>query len=95
MTIAITGNNNHGPIIDYNDITLSLTDQAVPTSAALDCPRRDTGQEYLSEWTAPAIGSDGNNYIVTWRFWTAKDEEPEDNSFDWDNADCVHMVKQL
>ena len=40
------------------------------------------GEEYLSEWHASAMGQDGYDYVVTWRFETVKGEEPEDDS-DW------------
>ena len=38
------------------------------------------GDEYISEWSAPAIDQDGEEYVVRWRFDAIKGQEPEDGS---------------
>lgn len=39
------------------------------------------GEEYISEWSAPAIGEDGEEYVVVWRFLAIKGQKAEDDSF--------------
>lgn len=48
------------------------------------------GEEYVSEWSAPAIGTDGNEYVVRWQFDAVKGQEPEDDG-DWP-WDEIHEV---
>ena len=48
------------------------------------------GEEYISEWSAPAIGQDGEEYVVRWQFDAIKGEEPKDDG-DWP-WDEVHEV---
>ena len=37
------------------------------------------GEEYISEWSASAIGEDGEEYVVVWQFDVVKGQEPEDD----------------
>lgn len=49
------------------------------------------GEEYISEWTAPAVDRDGNEYTVSWHFNVVKGEEPEDGSYyDWYDVTDVY-----
>ncbi len=44
------------------------------------------GEEYTAEWSAPAIGEDGYEYVVRWRFAEVKCAEREPDSLDWDDV---------
>lgn len=41
------------------------------------------GETYTTEYSAPAIGEDGEEYVVRWRFEVVKDEEPDADTLDW------------
>jgi hypothetical protein len=47
------------------------------------------GEEYVAEYSAPAIGQDGEEYVVTWRFDLINGSEPEDDGLDWDTVYSV------
>ena len=49
----------------------------------------ETFDEYTTEYSAPAMGKDGNEYDFRWQFDVIKAEEPADEDHDWDN---VHNV---
>lgn len=56
-------------------------------------PHLQDGDEYISEWSAPAIGEDGEEYVVVWRFDAVKGQEPEDDSnWPWGNVHSVEVV---
>lgn len=44
------------------------------------------GEEYTAEWSAPAMGEDGYEYVVRWRFAEVKCAEREPDSLDWDEV---------
>lgn len=44
------------------------------------------GEEYTSEWSAPAMGEDGNEYVVRWQFTEIKCAEREPADLDWDDV---------
>ncbi|MBZ6064686.1 hypothetical protein LA374_00440 [Aeromonas schubertii] len=47
------------------------------------------GEEYTAEWSAPAMGEDGNEYVVRWQFSEMKGAEREADSLDWDDVNEV------
>lgn len=47
------------------------------------------GEEYTAEWSAPAMGEDGYEYVVRWQFSEIKGAEREADSLDWDDANEV------
>lgn len=49
----------------------------------------DQGEEYMSEWVAPAISQDGHNVAIVWRFDEVKGLERGENDYEWD---AVHNV---
>ena len=46
----------------------------------------ETGEEYTTEYSAPAMGEDGYEYFVRWQFDVIKGEEPSDEDHDWDDV---------
>lgn len=45
------------------------------------------GEEYVTEFDAPAIDSEGNSCRVVWRFNVVKGDEPiDDGDHDWDDV---------
>ena len=49
----------------------------------------ETGEEYTTEYSAPALGDDGYEYVVTWQFDVIKGDEPADEDHDWDDVHAV------
>lgn len=47
------------------------------------------GEEYTAEWSAPAMGEDGYEYVVRWQFSEMKGAEREADSLDWDDVNEV------
>lgn len=47
------------------------------------------GEDYICDWSAPAMGQDGEEYVVRWQFTLIKGEEPDDDAHDWDD---VHEI---
>lgn len=47
------------------------------------------GDEYVSEFSAPAMGQDGCEYCVLWQFDVVKGQEPDDDTLPWQ---IVHNV---
>lgn len=74
---------------EYGEITHSgkayaLLDQVELTNRAFNGWWGDAaeGEEYISEWSTPAIDQDGEEYVVRWQFTAIKGQEPEDDG-DW------------
>lgn len=44
------------------------------------------GQEYIAEYSANAMGTDGYGYVVTWRFDVIKGSEPDSSDLNWNNV---------
>lgn len=44
------------------------------------------GEEYIAEYSAPAVGDDGEEYVIRWQFDVIKGDEPEDDTLDWENV---------
>lgn len=49
----------------------------------------ETGEEYTTEYSAPAMREDGEEYVVRWQFDVIKGEEPADEDHDWDDVNDV------
>lgn len=47
------------------------------------------GETYVDQWSAPAMGRDGEEYVIRWEFDVTKGAEPEDDSHDWDDVSEV------
>lgn len=55
-------------------------------------PYLKDGDEYISEWSAPAIGEDGEEYVVVWQFDAVKGQEPEIDAWPWYKVYDVRAV---
>lgn len=78
--------------ITYQGERYALTFTAQPTNRVFSGWFGDAreGEEYTSEWSAPAMGQDGEEYVVRWRFDAIKGQEPEDNGdWPWDEVSEV------
>jgi hypothetical protein len=51
------------------------------------------GETYWSEWSAPAVDTDENEYEVYWQFEQIKGDEQEPDTLNWDDADRVRTAK--
>lgn len=77
--------------VEFNGKKYALMAQAELTNRLFDggFQGAETGDEYTTEYSAPAMGEDGEEYVVRWQFDVIKGEEPADEDHDWDN---VHNV---
>lgn len=48
-----------------------------------------TGDGYTAEWSAPAIGQDGGDYLVVWQFDDVKGDDGDASDYDWDDITDV------
>ena len=76
----------------FEEKTITLDDQAEPTSRLM--PYRpyheaETGDEYWFEMSAPGHDRDGNGCTVYWEFSAVKGDEPELDTYDYDQAASV------
>lgn len=82
--------------ISFKGKSYALLETASLTNRLFDggwTPELQEGDEYISEWSAPAIGQDGEEYVVTWKFDAVKGQEPEDDSnWPWGKVHSVEAV---
>lgn len=91
--IYATAARENGEII-FQGKHYALLAQAALTNRLFDGgwnPYLRHGEEYISEWSAPAIGQDGEEYIIVWRFSAVKGQEPEDNS-NWPWGEIYEVI---
>jgi hypothetical protein len=69
--------------IKHGSKTLALTQNAF-----LDCDGSSTGERYYS---AGAIDSDGNTYMVRWDIYEGFDGEDEGDACDWENPSQIKL----
>ena len=72
--------------VDFEGKTYALKRQAELTNRVFPGWFGDAaeGEEYTTEYGAPAIDEDGNEYWVTWQFNEVKGEESDDcGSYPW------------
>lgn len=85
--------NKYGEIIFQGRCYALLADPSL-TNRLFDGgwnPYLQDGDEYISEWSAPAIGDNGEEYVVIWRFATVKGQELEDDG-DWPWGNVYSVV---
>lgn len=83
--------------ITYEGNSYELTDNCFLTNRLFDGWWGDAeeGEEYTSEWEAPARDETGNIYRVTWQFEAIKGEEPEDDGWPWENDEHIINVEMI
>ena len=74
--------------VEFAGKTYALIDQAELTNRLFCGGWHDAndGQEYIAEYSAAAMGEDGYEYVVTWRFDVIKGCEPDSSDFNWNNV---------
>ena len=77
--------------VTFKGVEYAILAQAEFTNRVFDGGYQDaeTGEEYTTEYSAPAVGEDGYEYVVRWQFDVVKGEEPADEDHDWND---VHTV---
>lgn len=84
----------HGEVV-HRGAHYALLDQANLTNRMFPgwWGAAQAGDEYTSEWSAPAIGEDGEEYVVRWQFDAVRGQEPEDDScWPWDRISEVMVA---
>lgn len=84
---------NYGTVT-FEGKTYTLTNDAYLSNRVFPGGWNDAtdGEEYTSEWEAPAMDNDGNEFLVVWQFSATKGEEPEDDS-DWPWGDDGYISR--
>ncbi len=83
----------HGEI-SFEGRSYALIAQAEPTNRIFgnSWDHAADGEEYTAEYSAPAIGEDGEEYVVRWQFTMVRGQEPEDGAdlpCDWTKPSVV------
>ena len=83
----------------FGDVTIdgkiySLTEQAELTNRVFPgwWGDAESGETYTSEWSARAIGPDGEPYEMIWQFEQVKGSEQEPDTLDWDDVYSVRAA---
>lgn len=67
--------------VEFAGKTFSLINRAELTATyCID------GHEYISEYSAAAMGDDGHEYVVIWRFDVIKGQEPDSSDLNWNSV---------
>lgn len=77
----------------YNINDYSITEQAVPTNRVFPGWWGDAkdGEEYISEWSAPATYKDGREVIIKWLFNEIRGQEEDPEFLDWSDIYSVEI----
>lgn len=77
----------------HNGRTFTLTADADFSSRVFPGGWHDAedGEEYVSEWDAPAVDAEGEKYIVRFHFYASKGGELEPDYFPWDDEHIVDV----
>ena len=74
--------------VEFEGKTYTLQSQAEYSNRVFDGWWGDAqgGDEYIAEFSAPAVDDEGIPYEVYWQFTHIRNQEPEDlSNLDWDN----------
>ena len=80
--------------LEHNGKTYMMTGQSELTNRVFPNWWGDAaeGETYISEWFAPAVDVDGNEYQVIWQFDQVRGDEQEPDSLNWDDVYKVRAI---
>lgn len=78
------------------ELTFWLTDRAELSNSVFDGWFGDAqeGESYIAEYCSPAIDMHGDHYKICWQFEAVKGEEPEPDTYPFDNDHISHIHQQ-
>ena len=68
--------------VSFKGVSYALISQAAPTDRLFGGGWSDAaeGEAYTAEYSAAAMGQDGEEYVVRWQFEMVRGQEPEDGA---------------